>query len=88
MKKGKIGGRSSIEHSLVGDQHFFSRQFVTSRNPRGRSKTRPAKRKTLDTRHMVKIQAGSPEAVYFCKLRQTHMFRTRFADGVLTNFSS
>ncbi|KYN43777.1 hypothetical protein ALC56_02040 [Trachymyrmex septentrionalis] len=35
------------------------------RNPRGRSKTRPAKKKTLDTRHMVKIQAESPEAEHF-----------------------
>ncbi|KYN11159.1 hypothetical protein ALC57_16708 [Trachymyrmex cornetzi] len=35
------------------------------RNPRGRSKTRPTKKKTLDTRHMVKIQAGSPEAEHF-----------------------
>lgn len=57
------------------------------RNPRGRSKTRPTEKKTLDTRHMVKIQAGrSPEAEHFGKLRQTHVFRTRVTDGVLTEF--
>ncbi|EGI60924.1 hypothetical protein G5I_10843 [Acromyrmex echinatior] len=35
------------------------------RNPHGRSKTRPTKKKTFDTRHMVKIQAESPEAEHF-----------------------
>jgi len=48
----------------------------------------PSKKKTLDTRHMVKIQTGSPEVEHFGKLRQTHVFRTRIINRVLTNFSS